>query len=268
MEKESTSEETWKLAKCDFEFSTNQKDYVCRLKIEGPETLSKKYSLGFLLKHLFFPLSEKFIFVFDLSTFITTCERIDNFFTGSRNPIQTLNEGANTFFSEMLKRPDILSSMTFLEFFKLKEERSKSSLLPLKELMNLQVQAWDDEMLVHTLKYDPVHRVLILNCKLNGIFANFGRIWSVIEKVNLSALEVYHIKRGKMGRSIEVNHKLTYMSQEIVNDVTLVHEILINEDTQASGFEDDKFEDPLEDKENVSDPLNESVMTISNWHQE
>jgi hypothetical protein len=218
-----------------------------------------------------FPLSEKFIFTFDLVTFITTCERIDNYFTGSRNPIQTLNDGMKVFFKEILLRADILASITFIEFFKLKEESSKSSLLPLKHLFSAKIKVWEDEMLVHRVSYDADNRVLILNCKLNGLFANFGRIWSVVEKVNLSALEVYHVKPGQMGRRVELGHKLTYMSQEMVNDVNLIH--LRNTNSKNSedftNFNKRMVDDEdLEDKENVSDPLNESILTVSNWHQE
>ena len=265
-----------KLEKCEFEFSQKQEDYIGRIKITGDLNISKKYNLHFLIKNLLFPLSEKFIFTFDLVNFISICERIDNYFTGSRNPIKTLNEGMNIFFQEILNRPDVISSITFIEFFKIEERNSKSSLLPLKELISVKIKVWEDEMLVHRVSYDPDNRILVLNCKLNGLFANFGRIWSVIEKVNLSALEVYHVKYVQQGDRIELNHKLTYMSQDMINDVTLFYGDIsastsfVPDKPNGNTFpEYTKESDNLQDNiENRSDALNESVLTISNWHQE
>ena len=263
---EETNKERWILKKCEFEFSKNESDYICRLKIEGPTIISKKYNLRVLIKSLLYPLSEKFIFIFDLICFISSCERIDNFFTGSKNPIETLNSGMNLFLQEILLRPDVVSSMNFMEFFKLKEKSSKASLLPLKELISVKIKAWEDEMLVHKVNYDSDNRVLVLNCKLNGMFANFGRIWSVIEKVNLSAIEVYHTQIISQGNRIELNHKLTFMSQEMVNDVNLFfnHE----DQTQDLNSSEENFPNFEEEKENSFEALNESVMTVSDWHQE
>ena len=259
----------WVLEKCNFEYSTSDADYICRLKLTGKKILCKKYKLHFLLKNLLFPLSEKFIFVFNLVSFIGTCERIDNFLTGSRNPIKTLNQGMNTFFQEILTRADVTNSMTFILFFKLNEKLTKASLLPLKELIKTEIKAWDDEFLVHRVRYDSDHRVLVLNCKLSGMFANFGRIWSVIEKVNLSAIEVYHVKQLDQGKRVDLNHKLTFMSQEMVNDVNIHFEKFQEPPSteQKSGKENTAFF-TVENKENEHDPLNESVMTISDWHQE
>jgi hypothetical protein len=168
-----------------------------------------------------------------------------------------------SFFEEILQRPDIISSITFIEFFKTEEKSSKASLLPLKELISVKIKVWEDEMLVHRVSYDPDKKVLVLNCKLNGLFANFGRIWSVIEKVNLSALEVYKIKYVPQGNRVELNHKLTFMSQEMINDVRLFFGKIEPKNEKKSFTYDDG-----EDKENSSDKLNESIMTISNWHQE
>ena len=121
-------------------------------------------------------------------------------------------------------------------------------------------------MLVHKVNYDSDNRVLVLNCKLNGMFANFGRIWSVIEKVNLSAIEVYHTQIISQGNRIELNHKLTFMSQEMVNDVNLFfnHE----DQTQDLNSSEENFPNFEEEKENSFEALNESVMTVSDWHQE
>jgi hypothetical protein len=256
------------LEKCEFEFSQKQEDYVGRIKITGDLNVAKKYTLHFLIKNLLFPLSEKFIFIFDVVNFISVCERIDNYFTGSRNPIKTLNEGMKIFFEEILKRPDIISCITFIEFFKIEEKNSKSSLLPLKELISVKIKVWEDEMLVHNVSYDPDNRTLVLNCKLNGLFANFGRIWSVVEKVNLSAVEVYHMKYIAQGNRIELNHKLTFMSQDMISDVRLYLGQVNFQKSFHPNHVSHQNQDSSEDIENCSDALNESVLTVSNWHQE
>ena len=266
MEEKEPEYSAWHLEKLSAEFCDSRQDYICKIKITGPKKLARQDNLTHCLKHLLFPLSQDFIFFFDLESFLSTCENLDSFLGGSRNPIQTLQAGMTYILRECLARDDVTGSMIFGNYFKLGEGLSKVSLLPLKQVLCSESRVAEEEMVIRSVRFDSASGVLLLTSQLNGFLANFGRIWSIIEEVPLTCVEVLKLKVDPDFSKVELKNLLTFRSEELIVSANLVVEDP-EEAKRVKEKADDykKEEDSGENKENSFD-MNESI--LGEWHVE
>lgn len=270
-EEKNPKNSSWILEKCVAEYSLAREDYIFKLKIEAPKKIAKLDTLSNCIKNFLFPLSQDFIFSFQLENFLSSCENIDSFLLGSKNPIQTLQTGMSSFLEECFNRDDVMGSMPFGKYFSLGESLSKVNLLPLKQVLCYESKVAEEEMVIKNADFDCGSNILVLTSQLSGFLANFGRIWSIVEEVPLTCVEVLELKVEESIGKVEIKNLLTYRSEDVIQCGSLmigVSGASKKKDEERISFESGKgpFDEDWSDGDDKENSFDQNQSILGEWH--